>query len=367
VLDLARAFPGGYATLLLADLGADVLKVEAPGTGDPLRAGGADGPSAAHVGLNRGKRSMTLDTRGEPGLGVLRRLVGAADVLVESARPGAMAAAGFGPGEALAVNPRLVWASVSGFGADGPYAERPGHEVTFLGHSGLLAAMAGSLPWMPDAMLSVPIGGLMTAFAVAAAVVGARATGVGCHVDASISAASTWMLSGMPTLFAPAGQGMGSTAGRRLYRCADGRFVTTAAAEARTWRALCTVLGADDLADRLLGAPEDQAAMAARFEEIFATRTAAEWVAESPEATIGAVNEGDDLRRDPQGAARGALVEVSGMTVPATPVRLTAADGRRSATPTTGPPALGTDTDTELAAVGYTPAEIVALRAAGTI
>src|SRR5688572_16036226 len=119
VLDLSRAFPGGYATLLLADLGADVLKVEAPGSGDSLRASVDDTPAPGHVGLNRGKRSMTLDTRGEPGLAVLRRLVVGADVLVESARPGAMAAAGFGPAEAMAVNPRLVWASLSGFGSDG--------------------------------------------------------------------------------------------------------------------------------------------------------------------------------------------------------------------------------------------------------
>jgi crotonobetainyl-CoA:carnitine CoA-transferase CaiB-like acyl-CoA transferase len=367
VLDLSRAFPGGYATLLLADLGADVLKVEAPGRGDSLRATAGEGPSPQHVGLNRGKRSMTLDTRGEPGLAVLRRLVVGADVVVESARPGSMAAAGFGPDDAMKVKPALVWASLSGFGADGPYADRPGHEVTFLGHSGLLAAMAGAVPSMPDAMVAVPIGGLMAAFAVAAAVAGAQRTGVGCHVDASISAASTWVLSGMPTLLGAGGRGMGETAGRRLYRCADGRFVTTAAAEARTWRALCAVLGADDLVDELTAGPDQQAEMIARFEAVFATRTAAAWVAESPEATIGAVNRGDDLTRDPQGAARGALVEVAGIRVPATPVRLVGADGRRSATPTQGPPELGADTDAELVAVGYEPDEIAALRVAGTI
>lgn len=366
VLDLTRAFPGGYATLLLADLGADVLKVEAPGSGDPLRAGAGPDPSPAHLGLNRGKRSMTLDTRAEPGLAVLRRLVAGADVLVESARPGAMAAAGFGPQDGLALRPSLVWASLTGFGSDGPYAARPGHEVTFLGHSGLLAAMAGGLPWMPDAMVSVPIGGLMAAFAVVAAVTGAQRTGSGCHVDASISAASTWLLSGMPTLLEPGAGGMGETAGRRLYRCADGRYVSVAAAEPRTWRALCAVLGADDLADDLHGAA-DPAATMARFEAVFATRPAAAWVGASPEATIGAVNEGADLAGDPQVRARGGLAEVAGTTVPATPVVLTGADGARSATPAAGPPALGADTDTELAAVGYDRDEIAALRAAGTI
>jgi crotonobetainyl-CoA:carnitine CoA-transferase CaiB-like acyl-CoA transferase len=373
VLDLTRAFPGGYCTLLLADLGADVLKLEAPGSGDPLRAAAGEGPAPAHVGLNRGKRSMTLDSRGAAGLEVLRRLVAGADVLVESARPGTMAAAGFGPEEGLRVNPALVWASITGFGVDGPYADRPGHDISFLGQSGFLAAMAGAgaLPWMPEAMVSVPIGGLMAAFSVMAAVSGAQRTGVGSHVDASISDASTWMLSGMPGLLEPRrpnqAQGMGWSAGRRLYRCADGRFVTTAAAEVRTWRGLCAALGAHDLADQLWAGPDEQAAMAARFEAIFATRPAAEWVAVSAEATITVVNQGDDLRRDPQGALREALVEVSGLTVPATPVRLTAADGRRSATPAAGPPALGADTEGELAAVGYSPDEIAALRADGIV
>ena len=156
VLDLTRSFPGGYATLLLADMGADVLKVEAPGSGDPLRSSPGPGPAPAHIGLNRGKRSMTLDTRDKAGLAVLERLVTVADVLVESARKGSMEAAGFGYPQAATVNPRLVWATLSGFGADGPYADRPGHDITFLGQSGYLAAMAEDLPWMPQTMVSVP-------------------------------------------------------------------------------------------------------------------------------------------------------------------------------------------------------------------
>lgn len=367
VLDLARAFPGGYCSLLLADLGANVVKVEQPVTGDPLRRSAGDGDSPAHIGLNRGKRSMTLDLRSEAGIDVLRRLVSDADVLIESARPGSMEAAGFGYPQAAEVNSRLVWASITGFGSEGPYAKRPGHEVTFLGHSGLLAALPEALPFMPEAMLSVPIGGLMAAFAIASAVVGAQRTGFGCFVDAAISDASTWLLSGMPNRFSAPAAGMGSTAGRRLYRCADGKWVTVAAAEPRTWRALCERLDAPDLVDAFGAGPDEQAVIERRFEAAFSTKSAADWVAISGDATIGAVHEGADLAENPQGAARGVLVEVAGMTVPATPVRFSAAGGPASTTPTAGPPALGQDTDAVLADAGFGPAEIDALRSAGTV
>ncbi|CAI7979886.1 carnitine dehydratase [Parafrankia soli] len=365
VLDLARHYPGGYCTLLLADLGAEVVKVEAPGAGDPLR--GPAGTSPAHIGLNRGKRSITLDTRRPAGLDVLRRLVAGADAVVDSSRPGALEEAGFGYPQAAAVNPRLVWAALSAFGADGPYAGRAGHEVTFLGQSGALAAMAEQLPWMPQTAIAAPMAGAVAAMAVAAALAGAARTGTGCFVDASITDASTWLLSGMPAQFTAGAPKLGWAAGRRLYRCADDRWVSVSAAESRTWHALCRVLDADDLADRLTAPVEEQAAMAERFEKVFVTRPAAQWMESDPAATIGAVNEGPDLLTDPHASARGALVDVMGTLVPATPVRLRDAEGRRSSTPTTGPPALGADTDEILLAAGVPDGELARLRADGII
>jgi len=362
VLDLTRGIPGGYCTLALAQLGADVVKVEAPGTGDTLRGRPHDAPSALHVGLGRGKRSITLDVRAPGAAQVVARLVPHFDALVESARPGTPAVAGFGREEARALNPRLVWASLTGFGTDGPYAPRPGHDVTFLGHSGLLAALTASEPVMPDAMLAVPVGALAAAFGIVAAVLGAVRHGRALPVDAAITEASTWLL-GAEAAESPR-RGMGWTAGRRLYRCADGRFVTVAAAEPRTWRALCDALGTPDWYDRLGDGPAGQREMAERFEAVFASRPATHWVDGSPDATIGAVHRSlADLAGDAQAAARGAVGEVAGHRVPGPPVRVGGAgDGASSA-----PPGIGASTDAVLAGAGFTPEEVAALRRAGVV
>ena len=359
VLDLTRFFPGGYCTLLLAQMGAEVVKVEPPNGGDPLR-----GVPAAHVGLNRGKRSITLDTRAAAAAGVMARLVAGADVLVESAKPGTPAVTGFGPEEAMAANPRLVWAGITGFGRDGPDAGQSGHDVTFLGRSGLLAALTDDLSWQPETMVSVPVGGLMAAFAIVSAVAGRERTGRGTVIDASLTDASTWMLSGFAQRLNGSPSGMGWSAGRRPYRCADGRYVTTAGSEDRTWRALCDGLGVPELGDRLRDPVGGQLEMAARIEAIFATRPAADWVAELGHATVGAVHDGgDDLAADPHLGPRGVLVEVDGLRVPAAPARF---DGEMPG-PESPPPALGADTDAILVEAGYSPAEITDLRAAGTI
>lgn len=359
VLDLTRFYPGGYCTLLLAQLGAEVVKVEPPNGGDPLR-----GVHSAHVGLNRGKRSITLDTRIDGAAEVMARLVVGADVLVESAKPGTPAVTGFGPDQAMAANPRFVWASITGFGREGPDAGQSGHDVTYLGRSGLLAALTDNLPWQPETMVSVPVGGLMAAFAIASAVAGRDHTGRGTVIDASLTDASTWMLSGFVQRLNGSTDGMGWSAGRRPYRCADGRYVTTAGSEDRTWRALCDGLGVPELGDRLRDPVGGQLEMAERLEAIFATRPAAEWVAALGHATVGAVHDGgDDLAADPHLGPRRVLVEVDGMQVPAAPVRF---DGDAPG-PEAPPPALGADTDAVLAEAGYSPAEITDLRAAGTI
>jgi len=136
VLDLCFLPPGGWCTVQLADLGADVVRVEAPGLRDQRSL------VIGEVGLSRGKRSMTLDLRHERGNEVLRRLVLASDVLVENMMPGRMEARGFGYAQAVAAGSRVVWCSITGFGQDGPYADRAGHDLSYAGHAGLLAALS---------------------------------------------------------------------------------------------------------------------------------------------------------------------------------------------------------------------------------
>jgi crotonobetainyl-CoA:carnitine CoA-transferase CaiB-like acyl-CoA transferase len=310
---------------------------------------------------------MTLDTRHPRGPEVLRRLVRTADVVVESARPGAMDDAGFGYADAAAENPAVVWCSITGFGQDGPYADRPGHDVTYMAQSGLLAALGESLPWMPQIMLTVPLGAVMAVVGILAALEGRRDSGKGCQIDISLSEAGSWILSGAVGLLGGQRFVIPVTADRRLYRCGDGRYVSVAAAEPRTWRTLCEGLDVPDLVETLHAPPDQQAAVIERLEAIFATRPAAEWVDKlgGSGAAVGPVNDGQEIVEDPHAKARGAFVEVAGMAVPANPLRLRDLDGLRSETSLSPPPELGANTDEALVDAGFSAEEIADLRASG--
>ena len=360
VLDLTRFPPGAYCTLLLADLGAHVYRVDAPGA-IPM-AGGVG------VSLSRGKRSVGLDLRHPRGNEVLRRLSGWADVLVENNRPGDMEKRGFGYPQAAAEHPRLVWCSITGFGQDGPYATRPGHDLTYTAHSGLLAAINPELPWHPQTVLAVPLGAMMAATGIASALLERERSGRGCQIDISLAEAATWLLSGTDGELAGSPWGIPVTPDRRLYECGDGRFITIAAAEPRTWAALCEGLGLADLAGTRPTA--DQADdVTARLAAVFASRPAAEWVdlLGPLGAAVGAVNRGPDVVHDPQVTARGSLVEVAGIPMPGNPIRLRDPDGPLSSTATAPPPAVGGDTDAVLAAAGYSEDEVAALRDEGAV
>jgi alpha-methylacyl-CoA racemase len=361
VLDLTRFPPGAYCTVLLSDLGADVCRVDAPGA-NPAMAG-------VGVGLSRGKRSVALDLRHPRGTEVLRRLAGWADVLVENNRPGDMEQRGYGYPQAAEEHPRLIWCSITGFGQDGPYARRPGHDLTYVAHSGLLTAISPDLPWHPQTVLAVPLGAMMAATGIASALLDRERTGRGCQVDISLAEAATWLLSGSDGELADAPWGIPVSPDRRCYACSDGRFVTVAAAEPRTWSALCEGLELPELAADGILPRERSDEVTARLAAVFATRPAAEWVDKlgALGAAVGAVNRGSDVVHDPQVVARGSLVLVAGATVPGNPIRLRDLDGPRSATRTTPPPVVGGETLDVLRAAGYTGSEIDELQAAGVI
>jgi alpha-methylacyl-CoA racemase len=361
VLDLTRFPPGAYCTLLLADLGADVCRVDAPGANLAM--------SGIGVGLSRGKRSISLDLRNPGGNDVLRRLAGWADVLVENNRPGELERRGFGYPQASEENPRLIWCAITGFGQDGPYAAYPGHDLTYVGHSGLLTAINPELPWHPQTVLAVPLGAMMAANGILAALLDRGRTGEGCLLDISQSESATWLLSGDDGHMTDSSYGIPAGPTRRLYQCGDGSFITLAAPEPKTWTALCEGLGLPELAEggRM---PWDKAdEVSAQLEGIFASRPAKEWVdlLGPMGAAVAAVNRGSDIVDDPQVRARGSVVEVDGVAVPANPIRMTAADGPRTGTNTASPPAIGADTDTVLAEAGYRAEEIAELHSSGVL
>jgi alpha-methylacyl-CoA racemase len=357
VLDLGRFPPTAYCTRLLAQQGADVCRVDTPGA-DPAMFG-------VGVGLSAGKRSVAVNLRHSRGNDVLRRLAGWADVLVENSRPGELDQRGFGYSHAAEEYPRLVWCSISGFGQGGPYALWPGHDLTYTAHSGLLAALESELPWHPQMMLSVPLGAMMAAFGILSALHSRQATGRGCQLDISLSESATWLLSGFDALINGPGFRIPQSPDRRLYRCRDDRYVSVAAADPRTWTALCTGLGLEDLVDRRPAA-EEWPEVTERLARVFGQRTAAEWVAElGPQgAAVGPVNAGTDLPADPQLEARRSLIDIDGVVVPGNPIKI-GSEGVSSPAPRF--PVVGQHTRTMLLEAGYSSTDVEALVADGVV
>ena len=363
VLDLTRMFPGAYCTSLLADLGADVLKVEAPGFGDGLRFMGEEFP-ASHVAVNRGKRSMTLNLKSPRAGEILRRLVRDADVLVESAKPGQMEKLGVGFVDLREENPGLIWCALTGFGPDGPNVDAPGHDLTYLGYSGLLGQLATSdgSPIVPGLAVTLPVTGLLAAFGIVAALQGRARTGVGTRVDANMADTGTWMLSEQMVGAANSQvQAWGTIAARNNYECADGRWVTCTASEPRSWAAVVAATGLDELADYQMGS--DEPGTIAKLQAAFAAQPQAHWLANPGMAGgIGPVHRPADLVDDPQTSAREGLLPLSdGTRALANPLRLDGAKGVAASHGATPPPALGADTDAALAAAGYSADEIATL------
>jgi crotonobetainyl-CoA:carnitine CoA-transferase CaiB-like acyl-CoA transferase len=388
VLDLSRMLPGGFCSLLLADHGADVLKVEDTADGDyirwaPPRYEGAAGSaaSALFLALNRNKRSIRIDLKHEAGRGVLLTLVREHDVVLESFRPGVLNRLGVGYDALRAVNPRIVLCSITGYGQDGPLRDRAGHDMNYLAASGLLA-LSGE-PGGPPAQSAGQIadlggGALMAAFGILAALRERDRSGEGQHVDVSMTdGALSWLALVAARHFAdgsvPA-RGRHELAGGlvcyRPYATADGRWVTLGALEPRFWSAWCRGVGREDLVEQQFAAPGSDAH--AEVEAIFAARSRAEWerFARTHECCLEPVLELDEALGSELVAARGMIVELDQPGVPE-PVRQLGAPVRLSRTPPdTGRlpgPALGEHTEAVLRAAGYDDERIAELLRSGAV
>jgi crotonobetainyl-CoA:carnitine CoA-transferase CaiB-like acyl-CoA transferase len=333
VLDLTRLLPGGFCTLLLADFGADVIKVEDMGAGDYAR---ADPPSFA--ALNRGKRSIQVDLKSDAGRAAFLRLARDADVVVESFRPGVMDRLGVGWEVLREVNPTLVYCAITGYGQDGPLRDRAGHDLNYLARTGVLAL--SEHPVQSSVQIADVAGGaLMAAFGILAAL----RTGKGQFVDISMADGALSLLA-MPAAQLLAGgpvprRGELVLGGRLLcyrpYRCADG-WVSVGALEPTFWAAFCRGVGRPDLIEHQFDAPGSEAHAA--VEAICASRTRAEWDAFNAEhdCCVEPVLELDEALADAQ--ARGMVAG----SVLGNPIRLseTPADPFRGP-----PPGLGEHTD----------------------
>ncbi|MCE7796594.1 CoA transferase [Sphingobium sufflavum] len=359
VLDFTAFPPGGLCTVTLADVGAEVIRIESPAQkGQPSLV-------VRQVAMSRGKKSLTLDMRNPEANAVFARLVAAADVVVENAKPGTMEARGHGYAQARAVNPNIVWCAITGFGQDGPYTDHAGHDLSYLAHSGLLGALSPDLPWHPASTLALQAGANAAVIGIQAALMQVARGGEGSFVDISLSEATSWLLTAGIAPLSDKAYYLSPTPDRQLYACADGRYVAVASSEPRTWGALCDGLGVPDLKP-VLHKWGDAAALTRQLADIFATRPAADWVAALAPAgaAVTIVNHGSQLLDDPHVVARGSVVEVAGTPVPASPIRLSGVAGR---TATAAPPLVGQDSDAVLAAAGFSAEEIGGLAAAGLI
>jgi crotonobetainyl-CoA:carnitine CoA-transferase CaiB-like acyl-CoA transferase len=378
VLDLTRLLPGPVATQHLADLGADVVKIEDTGEGDYARSMGArPGETSAFFRLvNRNKRALRLDLKQPEGLAVFQRLTLSADVVIEGFRPGVMDKLGIGYERLAELNPRLVFCSISGYGQDGPYAQRAGHDINYIGYAGVLDQIgaAGGPPVVPNFQIGDLLGGALAPLVgLLAAVIDARASGRGRHVDVAMTDAvlahAVFPLAGLLARLAPPPRGADLLSGGvpcyGVYATADGRHMAVGALEQKFWILLCDTLGRPDLKPFHLafGAKGEQARR--ELAAVFASRSQHEWIevfervdcCVTPVLHIGEALDNEQLQ------ARGMVVEADGLPQLAPPYKLSGYEF----TVERAAPAPGQHSEEILREAGYAAQDIERLREQGII
>ncbi|HEX7244522.1 MAG TPA: CaiB/BaiF CoA-transferase family protein [Solirubrobacterales bacterium] len=386
VLDLSRLLPGGFCSLLLADLGAEVLKVEDTGMGDYIRWAppyyGTDEQqelgtrSSLYLALNRGKRSVRLDLKSEKGREALLRLVESHDVVLDGFRPGVLDRLGVGYKRMREANPGIVYCAITGYGQDGPYTQRAGHDMNYLGLVGVLG-LTGAKDGPPvqsgGQIADIGGGALMAAFGVMAALHERCHSGEGQMVDVSMAdGALSWLALVAGRYFCDGEvpkrgeqQLAGGLACYLPYEAADG-WVTCGALEPKFWAAFCTGVERPDLVEAQFAAPGSEEW--AKVAEVFRSRTRAEWKAFNDEhdCCIEPVLEIDEVLDSELVHERGMVVEMEQPGLGTirqlgAPVKMS----RTPADPTRPAPAFGEHTDEVLAEAGYSAEEIAAMKESG--
>lgn len=378
VLDFSTLLPGPFGTMILADLGAEVLRIESPTRPDMVRIMPpmVDGVSAAHAYLNRGKRSLAIDLKKPEGVELVKKLVADYDIVVEQFRPGVMDKLGVGYEALKAINPGLIYCSITGYGQTGPYRDRAGHDMNYLGVAGVLSyngrQASGPAP-MAVQVADVAGGSCHAVMGILAAVIHRSQTGEGQMIDISMTDAAF----SLHALTAPAALQGGEQPqlertqlnGGSFYDCyetADGRYLSVGGLEPQFGMAFCQAIGKPQLATRLLVTePMQLAEIKREIAEAVKLRTLAEWEARfsTIDACVEPVLSFAEACEHPQMQARAMLVEVPSLE--GRPQKQLASPFKLSATPPEYRHAgvsLGSHTSEVLHELGLTDAEIANLR-----
>ena len=387
IVDLSRMAPGPFCTMVLGDLGADVIRVEEPGGGRMARERSADVDedaakrNAAFNALNRNKRSIALNLKDEAARKVLRELVGDADVFVEGFRPGVVSRLGCDYESLSEINSRLVYCSLSGYGQDGPYSGLVGHDINYISVGGALGVIGerGGAPVIPyNIIADFAGGGLHAATAVLAAIIARSHTGKGQYVDVAMSDGVTYMMASVMSAYfsdgvvaTPGAMSLnGAAPYYNVYECRDRRYISVGCIEPWFWATLCHALGRDDLISIQFDESKSEY-IKGELRDIFITRDRDDWwetLSGIDNVAVAKVSSLDEVASDPQNLHREMVIKAGEME--GQPVRQVGIGPKLSETPGavrfTGA-TTGQHTDEILAELGYSVEGIVGLRESGAV
>jgi crotonobetainyl-CoA:carnitine CoA-transferase CaiB-like acyl-CoA transferase len=380
ILDLSRLLPGPYCTMLLADLGAEVIKIEEPNYGDPTRFAPprVKEEGSLFLTVNRNKKSVTLNLKESRGVEAFMRLATKADVVVEGFRPGVVDRLGVGYKAVSAVNPQIVYCSITGYGQTGPMAQRSGHDINYVGLAGALGYSidAKGTPVIPAVQIADLGGGLMAAIAILAALQSRHRTQQGQYIDLAMMDATIAMLPFIASHFF-AGQDLevgthttltGQQPCYAVYKTKDGKYLSLGALEPKFWQQFCEAIGRKDFADKQFAKGKDKERLQTELRSIFLSRTREEWLRllASKDVCCEPIYNITDALTSPQAVHRAMLFKMDHPTegeilqigspfkFSQTPVRMHLA-----------PPRLGEHTEDVLTAAGFTEEERRRLRRDG--